>query len=227
MSLISDNLSRVHQRIAAAARSAGRPIDSIQLLAVSKGKSPGEIAEAYALGQRRFGENYAQELASKAAALARYPDIEWHFIGHLQSNKAKMVAPIAYMIHTVDSPSLAKELGQRVLGAGRAPLRVLIEVNVAKEPQKNGVLPSGLQDVIEAVRREPSLELSGLMTVPPAGSLDETKQAFETLVSLRSIHGGLDSLPDLSMGMSHDLELAIATGATMVRIGTAIFGPRG
>jgi PLP dependent protein len=226
VSAIADNLSKVRERIRLAAESAGRRPDDIRLVAVSKGKPHEMIREAYKLGQRRFGENYAQELAAKAADLADCPDIEWHFIGHLQSNKARVVAKIATVVHTVDSPSLARELARRVDEAGRPRLRVLIEVNVAEEPQKNGVLPSQVRGVIDAVVAERCLELCGFTTIPPVSDLRAAKSAFEALFSLRESHGGRSRLPELSMGMSQDLEVAVAAGATLVRVGTAIFGPR-
>jgi pyridoxal phosphate enzyme (YggS family) len=223
---VAHNLATVRDRIASAASAAGRPADAVRLVAVSKGKPAEAIREAHAAGQRWFGENYAQELVAKAASLADLAGIEWHFIGHLQSNKAKAVAPIAQVVHTVDSPGLARELARRVLRAGRGPLPVLLEVNVTREPQKHGASPSDLKDVIEAVAAEPSLSLRGLMTVPPVEDLAAARAAFETLASLRSLHGGVARLPELSMGMSHDLEVAVACGATIVRVGTAIFGPR-
>jgi pyridoxal phosphate enzyme (YggS family) len=223
---VADNLDVVKDRIAKAASSADRDPGEVKLVAVSKGKPADAIREAYAAGQRLFGENYAQELVAKAESLRDCPDIAWHFIGHLQSNKARLVAPIAAVVHTVDSPSLARELGRRVLRTGREVVQVLVEVNASREPQKHGASPSDLKEVIEAVLVEPSLELSGLMTVPPASDLGAARIAFETLASLRSLHGGVSRLPELSMGMSADLEVAVAAGATMVRIGTAIFGPR-
>jgi pyridoxal phosphate enzyme (YggS family) len=222
----AQRLAETRARIAAAARAAGRDPTTIKLVAVSKTKSPDSIREAYAAGQRAFGENYAQELAAKAAALAELPDIEWHFIGHLQTNKAKIVANFAEVVHTVDSPVLARELGRRATKARAAPLRVLIEVNVAGEAQKAGVTPGQIREVIDAVREEPALALRGLMTVPPQGDPAAARRAYETLWTLRNLHGGNAVLPDLSMGMSDDLETAIACGATCVRVGTAIFGPR-
>jgi len=226
VSEVLDQLTLVRQRVRAAATAAGRSADDIQLVAVSKGKPQEAIREAYAAGQRRFGESYAQELAVKAVALADLPGIEWHFIGHLQSNKAKQIAPLVHVVHTVDSPALARELARRVTRAGRPPLPVLIEVNVAQEPQKHGVSASDLEEAIVAVACEPALVLRGLMTLPPAEDLAAARVAFETLVSLRSLHGGAARLPELSMGMSHDLEVAVACGATLVRVGTAIFGSR-
>jgi pyridoxal phosphate enzyme (YggS family) len=226
VSVVAENLASVKARIAKAAGDAGRPPEGVRLVAVSKGKPAEAIREAHAAGQRLFGENYAQELFAKAASLADCAGIEWHFIGHLQSNKARVVAPLASVVHTVDSPSLAHELARRVRRAGRPALRVLVEVNVSREPQKHGVAPSDLQEVLDAVLLEPSLALTGLMVVPLAGDLVAARSAFETLASLRSLHGGPSLLPELSMGMSDDLEVAVAAGATMVRIGTAIFGPR-
>jgi len=226
VSRVGDTLAMVRERIASAASVAGRPADTVKLVAVSKGKPADAIRDAYAAGQRRFGESYAQELVAKAASLADLAGIEWHFIGHLQSNKARTVAPVAHVVHTVDTPGLVRELARRVLKAGRGPLPVLVEVNVTREPQKHGASPSDLKEVIEVVVAEPSLALRGLMTVPPVDDLAAARAAFETLASLRALHGGAALLPELSMGMSHDLEVAVACGATLVRVGTAIFGPR-
>jgi pyridoxal phosphate enzyme (YggS family) len=226
MRSISENLERVRLRIEQAAATAGRPGKGVKLVAVSKGHPAEAIRQAYAVGQRRFGENYAQEFAAKAEALSDCPEIEWHFIGHVQSNKAKIVALHAQVVHTVDSQALARELARRAVRAGRATLAVLVEVNVAREPQKHGIWASDLRELIDAIALEPSLALQGLMTVPPRGDLAASRAAFETLESLRSLHGGPSRLPELSMGMSHDLEVAVAAGATMVRVGADIFGPR-
>ncbi|MEO7110098.1 MAG: YggS family pyridoxal phosphate-dependent enzyme, partial [Polyangiaceae bacterium] len=197
---------------------------SIKLIAVSKTFPIEKIQEAYDAGQRAFGESYAQELATKALALAHLTDIEWHFIGHLQSNKAKIIAAHAHMMHTVDSASLARELARRVSVLEKT-LPVLIEVNVANEPQKHGVSAIELADVIAAIQKETSLSLRGVMTIPP-DEIAAAKTTFETLVSLRNLHGGEKILPELSMGMSSDLEIAVAASSTMVRVGTAIFGDR-
>jgi pyridoxal phosphate enzyme (YggS family) len=224
---IAARLAEVRARIEAAAIGAGRDAAGVKLVAVSKTKTAAEVREAYAAGQRAFGENYAQELATKAEALADLHDLEWHFIGHLQTNKAKVVAKVARVVHTIDSMALARELGKRVAKEGRGPMEVLIEVNVAGEAQKAGASPGDIAEVMGAVQQQPSLVLRGLMTVPPAGDLAATRRAFETLVTLRSLHGGVSVLPELSMGMTADLEVAIACGATIVRVGTAIFGARG
>jgi hypothetical protein len=226
MTLVTEALESVRKRIADAAVACGRSPSEVKLVAVSKTKSDDAIREAYAAGQRAFGENYAQELAAKAESLADLPDIEWHFIGHLQTNKARLVARWAHVVHTVDSTVLARELAKRVVSAGRGPIPVLIEVNVSGERQKHGAGPSELDDVMTAVRAEAGLALRGLMTMPPFGDPEAARRTFGTLVSLRSLHGGAGALPELSMGMSSDLEIAIAAGATMVRVGTAIFGDR-
>ena len=219
-------LAQVKARIARAVEACGRDPATVKLVAVSKTKPPEAIREAYAAGQRAFGENYAQELEQKARALVDLADIEWHFIGHLQTNKAKVVARVAHVVHTVDSAGLARELAKRVSATGRAPLPVLVEVNVGGEAQKHGAPPGELASVLAAVRAESALALRGLMTMPPAGDLDKARNVFEALVSLRDLHGGAEILRELSMGMSDDLEIAIACGATFVRVGTAIFGAR-
>lgn len=222
---IGERLAEVKQRIARAAEAASRDPAQIRLVAVSKTKPASAIREAYEAGQRDFGENYAQELAQKADELADLIEIRWHFIGHLQSNKARVIAPIAHLVHTVDSPALAKELDKRAAKVRDEPLPVLVEVNVGGEPQKHGATPAELGSVIDSVREAKMLKLRGLMTMPPH-DLEGARRAFEALASLQSIHGGKASLPELSMGMSDDLEVAIACGSTMVRVGTAIFGSR-
>jgi len=216
---IAEALAETHARIARAAEGAGREPASVRLVAVSKTKPAAAIREAYAAGQRDFGENYAQELSEKAAELADLPELRWHFIGHLQSNKAKLVATVAAMVQTVDSASLATALARR-LPTGRV-LEVLVEVNVGGEEQKHGAQPADLPAIFAAIRTEPSLSLRGLMTVPP-NDLDRARHAFEALAKLRTEHG----LTELSMGMSADLELAVTAGATIVRVGSAIFGSR-
>lgn len=226
MTEIAEALAAVRARIERAARSVGRDPAEVHLLAVSKTKSADAIRHAYAAGQRAFGESYAQELAAKAAALADLPAIEWHFIGHLQSNKAKVVVAHAHVVHAVDGVALARELGRRAARRGGEPLRVLVEVNVSGERQKHGASACEIAEILDCVEEQPSLLLSGLMTVPPQGDVEAARRAFETLVSLRNLHGGRALLPHLSMGMSADLEIAVRAGATIVRVGTAIFGRR-
>ena len=218
--MIEGALRETHERIAKAAKLAGRDPASIRLVAVSKTKPASAIREAYAAGQRDFGENYAQELAEKAAELADLTELRWHFIGNLQSNKAKLVAPVAAMVQTVDSASLATALARRLPDDGRT-LDVLVEVNVGGEAQKHGVTPDDLPAVMAGIAAEPRLRLRGLMTVPPS-DLGAAAAAFEELSGLRARH----HLAELSMGMSADLELAIEAGATIVRVGSAIFGAR-
>ncbi|MBS2015339.1 MAG: YggS family pyridoxal phosphate-dependent enzyme [Deltaproteobacteria bacterium] len=222
---IADELARVRDRIARAATAVSRDPNEIRLVAVSKTKPASAVREAYEAGHRDFGENYVQELVQKADELQDLGEIRWHFIGHLQSNKARHVVKVAHMVQTVDSASLVKELGKRVAKEERGALPVLVEVNVGGEPQKHGASPADVGNVIAAIEAEPALALKGLMTIPP-NDLEGARRAFEALSSLRSIHGGKAKLPEMSMGMSSDLEVAIACGATIVRVGTAIFGER-
>jgi pyridoxal phosphate enzyme (YggS family) len=223
---VAERLAQVHARIERAARASGRSPGDVKLIAVSKTKPAEAIREAYAAGQRAFGENYAQELTLKAEALTDLSDLEWHFIGHLQTNKAKVAARFARVVHTIDSTALVRELGRRASKERSSPLAVLIEVNVGREPQKAGATASEIEEVVTAVRAEASLALRGLMTMPPAGDPDAARKTFETLALLRNLHGGAAALPELSMGMSEDLEIAIACGASYVRVGRAIFGER-
>jgi pyridoxal phosphate enzyme (YggS family) len=222
---VAAGLASVRDRITRAASAVGRDPASVRLIAVSKTKPASAVREAYEAGQRDFGENYAQELVQKAEELADLTELRWHFIGHLQTNKARFVVRVAHMVHTVDGPSLARELGKRAAKEGREPLPVLVEVNVGGEPQKHGATAAELKDVLASVDAEPALALRGLMTMPP-NDLEAARRAFEALSSLRALHGGVKRLPELSMGMSDDLEIAVAAGATMVRVGTAIFGGR-
>lgn len=223
---ISAALAAVHARIERASRECGRDPSGVKLIAVSKTMPPERIREAYRAGQRAFGENYAQELSTKATELADLGDLEWHFIGHLQTNKARVAARHAHVVHTVDSSVLARELGRRAARERTSALPVLIEVNIGGEAQKAGTTPGDIAEVMQAIRAEPSLTLRGLMSIPPAQDRAAARRVFETLASLRNLHGGPSVLPDLSMGMSEDLEDAIRSGATLVRVGSAIFGPR-
>lgn len=222
---VADGLARVRDRIARAASAAGRDPADVRLVAVSKTKPASAVREAYEAGQRDFGENYAQELVEKAGQLADLVDLRWHFIGHLQSNKARFVAPLVHMVHTIDGAALARELGKRATTQCRERLPVLVEVNVGGEPQKHGSSATDLREVLAAVDAQPALHLRGLMTMPP-NDLEGAGRAFEALAALRNLHGGAPRLPELSMGMSDDLEIAVAAGSTLVRVGTAIFGSR-
>jgi len=237
---LRERLVAVRADVEAAAQRAGRDPSSVLLIAVSKTKPVELIRAAYAAGQRDFGENYVQEMAEKAELVADLPALRFHFIGHLQRNKAKVAARIASAVHTVDSVRLAEELGKRALefpvpaartfgtGAGDASrLAVLVEVNVGGEAQKSGCRPEDVAGILTAVEREPALRLAGLMTVPPfTEDPAASRPFFDELARLRDGHGGPSRLPELSMGMTRDYAHAIAAGATIVRIGTAIFGER-
>ncbi|MES1178136.1 MAG: YggS family pyridoxal phosphate-dependent enzyme [Myxococcales bacterium] len=236
-SVIVHGLEQVRARLAAALASADRASDGARLVAVSKFQPASAIRAAYAAGQRDFGENYVQELQEKAAELADLTDLRWHMIGHLQRNKARAVAPLASLIHTVHSVELARELdkraatvtidGARAFLAGDARLSVLVEVNVGGEAQKSGCAPEALADVLHALHDAQHLRVAGLMCVPPHSEAPSAARPFfDELVRLREVHGGAARLPELSMGMTADLEYAVAAGATIVRVGTAIFGER-
>jgi pyridoxal phosphate enzyme (YggS family) len=233
---IAHRLAHVRERLTGAARDAGRRPEEIRIVAVSKRKPVEDIRAAYAEGLRDFGENYVQELQAKADALADLPGLRLHMIGHLQRNKARHVVRCASAVQTIDSVQLAREVGKRAADHPIAETRrfgpdarlvVLVEVNVGGEAQKSGCDPAALEEVLGAIDEQPALALRGLMTVPPhTEDPARARPFFDQLVQLREAHGGAVRLPELSMGMTHDLEHAVAAGATMVRIGTAIFGPR-
>jgi pyridoxal phosphate enzyme (YggS family) len=233
---VAGRLSEVLERVARAAERAGRS-GGVCLLAVSKMQPVEAIREAYAAGQRDFAENYVQELVKKADLLADLGDVRFHLIGHLQRNKAKLAVRVASAIHTVDSVELARELDKRVAGVAvpserrafgdDARLPVFVEVSIAGEAQKGGCAPEALAGVLAAVEAAAGLRLVGLMCVPPFGDdPNASRPHFERLARLRDEHGGSGRLAELSMGMTADFEQAIAAGATVVRVGTAIFGAR-
>ena len=221
MSEIAERLASVRERIARACQVHGRDPRSVRLVAVSKFHSVAAMRAAYAAGQREFGENYAQELVEKAAALSELRDLRLHFIGGLQSNKAKLLAPCCHVVETLASASAARALDERATAAGRQ-IEVMLQVNVAGERQKSGIAPAEVSTLIQALRGLPALKLTGLMTIPRADDEDDARRSYASLAALARAH----ALPELSMGMSDDLELAIAAGSTNVRVGTAIFGPR-
>jgi pyridoxal phosphate enzyme (YggS family) len=224
MSLVSA-LAEVRASIDREARGAGRDPASVQLIAVSKTHPSSAIRELYGAGQRDFGENYVQELVQKADELSDLTELRWHLIGHLQRNKAKQVASLLALLHTVDSLDLGRELSKRIPPDRRLP--VLVEVSIAGEEQKHGVAPAELGALLDGIEALPALALRGLMCVPPfTPNAAEAGPHFERLRELRERHGGAARLPELSMGMSHDLTQAVAAGATLVRVGTAIFGAR-
>ena len=223
MSTLADNLSAISARIASAAQAAGREPASVQLLAVSKTKPASAIREIHAAGVYDFGENYLQEALTKQQALGDLPLI-WHFIGPIQSNKTKAIAEHFDWVHSVDRLKIAQRLSEQ-RPAGLAPLNICLQVNVSGEASKSGCAPADLPALAKAVAALPNLRLRGLMAIPePTDDRAEQEAAFATLHQLQESLGlGLDTL---SMGMSHDLEAAIAQGATWVRIGTALFGAR-
>jgi hypothetical protein len=225
---IAQHLEEVRQRIAEAAKSASRDPASVRLLAVSKTFPADDVRAAFDAGQRAFGENYVQEGVAKIAELADLRgEIEWHFIGPLQSNKTKLVAEQFDWVHSIDRLKIAERLSaQRPEGA--AALNVCVQVNVSGEASKSGVEPADAAALAHAIAALPGLRLRGLMAIPePAATLDAQRVPHARLRDLMNTlrADGLD-LDTLSMGMSADLEAAVLEGATMVRIGTAIFGAR-
>ena len=224
MSSIAERIDRVRTQIDAAITRRG-PGPDVSLIAVSKRHSEQAITAAYEAGLRDFGENYAQEFTRKAETLS-YDDLRWHFIGALQSNKAKLVVGRA-LVHTVDRLRLVHALQSRAASQGLVS-PVLIEVNFG-EAQKAGVSTTHASELLDAINRASNLRCDGLMTIPPVGSPEQTRQHFVALRRLRdelSAQQTSSTLVHLSMGMSADFEIAIEEGATMVRVGTAIFGAR-
>lgn len=218
-------LEKVRERLRQAARRADRDPDAIRLLAVSKAKPASDVAEMAALGQRAFGENYLQEALEKIRSVPER--LEWHFIGPLQSNKTRPVAEHFDWVQTVDRLKIARRLNDQ-RPEELEPLQVCIQVNISGEPQKAGVMPQALEELAAAVADLPRLHLRGLMCLPAPA--DNEAAAREPFRRMRELAGELDraghTLDTLSMGMSGDLEAAILEGSTMVRVGSALFGPR-
>ena len=226
MTTIATNLQAVRDRIRRAAHSAGRSPSAIALIAVSKTWPADKVAEAHACGQNAFGESYAQEALAKIARLAHLP-LEWHFIGPIQSNKTRGIAERFQWVHSVEREKVAIRLND-ARPAGLPPLNVCIQINVSGQASKSGVPPGDELAVARAVATLPRLRLRGLMAIPePTPDAGLQRRRF---ARLRELKEGLEAagfaLDTLSMGMSDDLEAAILEGATMVRVGTAIFGPR-
>ena len=226
MSNIAKALQLVQQRIAAAARASGRNPDEIRLLAVSKTKPAGDIRAAHAAGQRAFGENYLQDALAKIAALADL-DLEWHYIGRIQSNKTRDIAGHFAWVHGIDRLKHAQRLSDQ-RDAQLPPLQCCIQVNLSGEASKGGVSAEELPELARQIADLPRLTLRGLMTMPNPDSPPETQaEVFRQLaVLLAQLNAEGLQLDTLSMGMSGDLELAIAAGSTLVRVGTDIFGAR-
>jgi len=227
MSDIAARLDAVRERIRTAETRFGRPRGSVRLLAVSKTQPASAVAEALRSGQHAFGENYLQEALEKMQALAG-ESAEWHFIGPLQSNKTKAVAAHFDWVHSLDRLKTARRLSEQ-RPPERGPLNVCLQVNIDAEPSKSGVEPGELPGLARSVAALANLALRGLMAIPaPSGDFERQRAGFRRLRQLfeRLREDGLAELDTLSMGMSNDLEAAIAEGATLVRVGTAVFGPR-
>jgi PLP dependent protein len=227
MHKIDDKLAKVTARIHQAAAAAGRNPQTVQLIAVSKTQPAAAIAEAYAWGQRAFGESYLQEALDKQRALQALPELEWHFIGPIQSNKTRPVAAHFGWVHSVDRLKIAQRLSEQ-RPQGLPPLNICVQVNIDDETTKSGVNLAELPALVAAIRPLPRLQLRGLMAIPAA--TNNPAQARAAFAKLRSALDALNAqsygLDCLSMGMSGDMEAAIAEGATFVRVGSDIFGAR-
>lgn len=223
---LKQHLTVIDTAIREAASACGRDPESIQLLAVSKTKPSSDIQMLHALGQRSFGENYVQEAVDKIHELQGL-DIEWHYIGHIQSNKTKLIATEFDWVHTVDREKIASRLNDARDGD---PLNILIQVNVDLAETKSGVSPTDLKALAMAIWKLPHLKLRGLMSIPDPVSENDLQRAHQQLKALfeeiKAGHPTPEIFDTLSMGMTNDLELAISEGSTMVRIGTALFGAR-
>jgi pyridoxal phosphate enzyme (YggS family) len=228
LSQVSQNLEEVRGRIAAAARRAGRDPAQVRLVAVTKTVPLDRLKEALAAGQRLFGENYLQEAKDKIATLG--PGAGWHFVGHLQTNKARGAVALFDLIHSVDRLRLAQALNDAGAKIGKVQ-EILLQVNLAGEESKSGAAPEAVPDLVRQISRLPNLRLLGLMTMPPYFPDPEAARPFfQALRELRNLlvqpEAGGGPLPELSMGMTGDFEVAVEEGATLIRVGTAIFGPR-
>lgn len=227
MQTIADRLLFAHKLIAQSLDSSHRPAKSVKLLAVSKTKPVSDLQQAYAAGQRLFGENYVQEGVEKVQALESLTDIEWHFIGPIQSNKTKLVAEHFDWVQSIDRLKIAQRLSNQ-RPTNKPPINICIQINIDDESSKSGILVDQVDALAAQVAALPNLSLRGLMAIPSASKDDH--QLSESLETMKSLFDNLktqySSIDTLSMGMSKDLPIAIAAGSTMVRIGTAIFGPR-
>lgn len=224
---VADNLQEVRCEIAEITQRFARPAESVRLLAVSKTKPVEDILAAYAAGQRLFGENYVQEAVDKHQQLSSCADIEWHFIGPIQSNKSRQIAETMAWVHTIDRDKIARRLSEQ-RPADMPPLNVLIQVNISEEASKSGISLDQLDDMVSLVMALPNLRLRGLMAIPaPQVSEAEQIQVYQPLKqAFQALQQQYPDVDTLSIGMSGDLAAAIASGSTMVRVGTAIFGAR-
>lgn len=223
---IAENLARINDEIRRAEAQYQRPVNSVGLIAVSKKKPASDIEAAAAAGQRDFGENYCQEAIDKIQEISN-PGLTWHFIGPIQSNKTRLIAEHFDWVHTVDRSKIARRLHE-ARPTDKPPLNICIQINISGEPSKSGIHPEQAADFLRAMQDFDRLRVRGLMALPaPAADMEQQRQPFarvqECLEQLRQIDPGLDTL---SMGTTQDMQAAIAEGATLVRIGTAIFGER-
>jgi PLP dependent protein len=226
MAAIAENLERVHEQIAQAASKAGRSVEDVELVAISKTHDAGKVREAVEAGQTLFGESRVQEARVKVPELPS--SLRWHFVGHLQKNKIRHALPLFEMIHSVDSLALAEDINRIAEEEGLHP-RVLLEVNVAGEGSKFGFQPNKLREELEKLLALSRLSILGLMTIPPVAEEAEASRSF--FVQLRQLRDSVQTefhvdLAQLSMGMTQDFAVAVEEGATLVRVGTAIFGER-
>lgn len=228
MTDIADNIAKIRQRIASACQRVTRNPDEVRLIAVSKVKPAEQIEAAFASGQHLFGESYVQEFRDKAPAV--HSPVDWHFIGGLQSNKVKYLRGKVAMIHSVDRLSLAEEISRQWQKLDR-PINILLQVNIGDEASKSGCAPEQLAELASAVAKLPQLQICGLMCLPPnCANAEDVRPFFRSMRELAQRIEKLElpnvSMGELSMGMSGDFEIAVEEGATMVRVGTAIFGER-
>jgi len=235
-SCVSEEANQVlmHNTIAERLQTAYRALAEIQptdgttaqLIAVSKTKPVNDIREAYQAGQRQFGENYVQELATKAQELADLGQIRWHFIGPIQSNKTRDIAVYADVVHSIDRLKIAERLSAQ-RPAGKAPLQVLLQVNISREDSKSGILPEDLLPLARQIHSLPNIQLTGLMAIPAPAVNGDNQQAFAAMQQLSAtLQAEFPQADQLSMGMSDDWQQAVLFGATMIRLGSAIFGAR-
>lgn len=223
---IAERLTSAYQQIAEITAKCQREASTAQLIAVSKTKPVADISEAYAAGQRAFGENYVQELVEKAQFFENRTDIRWHFIGPIQSNKTRDIAAFADVVHSIERAKIAERLAAQ-RKPSQAPLQVLIQINISGEASKSGVLPTEMLALAKVINDLPQLELIGLMAIPEPAIAGDNRQAFQAMVDLsKQLTTIYPQANQLSMGMSDDWQQALTFGATMIRLGTAIFGHR-
>lgn len=223
---IAERLTSAYQQMAEITAKCQREASTAQLIAVSKTKPVAAISEAYAAGQRAFGENYVQELVEKAQFFQDKTDIRWHFIGPIQSNKTRDIAAYADVVHSIERAKIAERLAAQ-RSSNQAPLQVLIQINISGEASKSGVLPTEMLMLAKVIADLPQLELIGLMAIPEPAIAGDNSLAFQAMAELsKQLTAIYPQANQLSMGMSDDWQQALTFGATMIRLGTAIFGHR-